>query len=271
MEINAIGAGWEILYEDEFISEKHWHKELEFAFLLAGRMEICVDGEMKEVQAGELFIISGGVLHYYVEPDEPFQVVVAKISLEMLEGLSEACRGFLGEFYQNVLLVRPDKEIRRIFEDIVGLLETEDGITQETSFVADFIIFTNYMRNHQDLIKERVKSQKNSNAELLDRMQSYLLEHYREKIALSDMAAFLGFSESYCSRYIKKISGMNFLDYLNSYRIMRAGTLLRTTDDPVTEIAYATGFKSIQSFNRVFKFYCGTSPSDYRRRLRERK
>lgn len=271
MESSAVGAGWEIFFKDEFISEKHWHKELEFACLFSGKLQICVDDELIEVQEGQLFIIGGGVLHFYVEPTEEYQLAIVKISLEMLEGFSKESRSFFEKFYREVLHVVTDEDIKKIFEDIVGLLEINDRIVQETALVAAFIALTMYLKSHGNLIKERVESKKNTNAELLERMQSYLLEHYSEKIALSDMAAFLGFSESYCSKYIKKKSGMNFLDYLNSYRIMRAGILLRTTDDSITEIAYAIGFRSIQSFNRVFKLYCGTSPSNYRKRLREEK
>lgn len=46
---------------------------------------------------------------------------------------------------------------------------------------------------------------------------------------------------------------MTFNEYLNSVRVKKAEEYLLDVDMPVTEIAYMSGFNSIQTFNRVFK------------------
>ena len=96
-------------------------------------------------------------------------------------------------------------------------------------------------------------------------MEEYIRKHLSEKITLEGLAAYLGFSPSYCSKYIKRKCGMNFLEYLNIQRVERARELLRATDIPVTEIAWQTGFSSLQSFNRVFRSYVSMSPSEYKK------
>ena len=65
-----------------------------------------------------------------------------------------------------------------------------------------------------------------------------------KKLSLADLAKHIGFSESYCSKYIKKKTNMNFLELINNERIEKAKTELRSTDKPITEIAYLTGFAS---------------------------
>ena len=92
-----------------------------------------------------------------------------------------------------------------------------------------------------------------------------LVSFWKLKITLEGLAAYLGFSPSYCSKYIKRKCGMNFLEYLNIQRVERARELLRATDIPVTEIAWQTGFSSLQSFNRVFRSYVSMSPSEYKK------
>lgn len=271
MEKSAVGDNWEIFYKDEFASKKHWHKELEFAYLVSGQLLMYVDDVVRELKEGEMFIISGGAVHYYVETEKKYQVGIAKVSLGMMEGFSKECRTFYENFYHDVLYIAKDEEIKKIFGDIIALLDMGDEVMQETVLMAKIIEITMYLKDHGELIKNRMESRRNCDAELLERMKSYLTEHYSEKITLSDMAVYLGFSLSYCSKYIKKKTNMNFLEYLNSCRIMRAETLLRTTDNSVTEIAYSIGFTSIQSFNRVFKLSCGVSPSEYRKRLRDKK
>ena len=271
MEKGIIGDSWEIFYKDEFSSKKHWHKEIEFTYLVTGKLIICVDEVMHELHEGELFVVSGGVVHYYIETEEKYKVGIEKMSLQAFDGFSKKVKDFFRGFYSSVLYVAKDDQIKTIFRDIINLISKQNIVIQESVLISRIIDLTVYLSSHEELIKNREEYRKNSDAELLERMRTYFAEHYNEKIGLADMASHLGFSESYCSKYIKKKTNMNFLEYLNSCRIMRAETLLRTTENSVTEIAYAIGFTSIQSFNRVFKSFCDESPTEYRKRLHDKK
>ena len=86
----------------------------------------------------------------------------------------------------------------------------------------------------------------------------------REPLTLSMVAEHLGFSESYCSRYIKRIVGLSFVSYLNALRVNYAERLLLSTPYSVMDIASQSGFVSIQTFNRVFREIVGVSPREYR-------
>ena len=55
------------------------------------------------------------------------------------------------------------------------------------------------------------------------------------------------------------------MEHLNRFRIQRAMNLLCTTSDSIQNIAVRAGYSSIAAFNRNFKQYAGTSPSDWRR------
>lgn len=270
MEKCVVGDLWEIYDKDEFSSKKHWHKELEFAYLISGRLQINVDDVIRDLSEGELFIISGGAIHYYIDKEHEFEVGVVKISLQLFDGLSRPVKEFLADIYEGVLHITRDDEVKRIFMDITSLIMEPEKMVQEMILVARIIELSLYLSNHGNLIKNRMEYKKNSDAELMERMTAYFMDHCNERVTLADIASHLGFSESYCSKYIKKKTSMNFLEYLNSSRIMRAETLLRTTEKTVTEIAYTIGFSSIQSFNRVFKASCGESPSDYRKRIRDK-
>ena len=69
---------------------------------------------------------------------------------------------------------------------------------------------------------------------------------------------------SYMSTQFKKETGINFLDYLNRYRIERSRLLLQMTEMTVEEIGFRTGFSSAKNFIRVFKKYTDTSPGMFR-------
>ena len=66
----------------------------------------------------------------------------------------------------------------------------------------------------------------------------------------------------------KKITGVNFTDYVSRVRIEKAKDLLLNPNLRISEIAYVVGFQSLTHFNRVFKRILGQSPTDYRGQLK---
>jgi AraC-like DNA-binding protein len=82
------------------------------------------------------------------------------------------------------------------------------------------------------------------------------------------LASVSGVSEAHFARSFKEAFGTPPHRYLLTRRIERAAALLRDTDLPVTEIAFATGWNSLGTFGRTFRDVTGESPSDLR--VRER-
>ena len=74
-------------------------------------------------------------------------------------------------------------------------------------------------------------------------------------------------STFYFCKMFKKITGLNFTDYLSRVRIEKSKDLLLNPNLRVSEIAFEVGFQSLTHFNRVFKRILGQSPTDYRAQL----
>ena len=72
-------------------------------------------------------------------------------------------------------------------------------------------------------------------------------------------------SEAHFARQFKQAFGVPPHRYLLTRRIEQATTLLRDTDLPITEIAFATGWESLGTFGRIFRDITGMSPSAVRR------
>lgn len=96
--------------------------------------------------------------------------------------------------------------------------------------------------------------------------KEYISQHCSDSdLSLSKVAAYIGINPNYLSRLFYSSGEENFIDTLNLYRIENAKLLLRQTGIPIKEIGFKTGFNSMQSFNRVFKKFAGTTPSQYRK------
>ena len=57
---------------------------------------------------------------------------------------------------------------------------------------------------------------------------------------------------------------MGFRAYLNALRMEEAKRLLKTTDEPITQIAYSCGYNSQTTFNRVFRERFDKTPREMR-------
>ena len=82
------------------------------------------------------------------------------------------------------------------------------------------------------------------------------------------LAEVSGVSEAHFARSFKQAFGVPPHRYQLTRRIERATTLLRDTDWPVTEIAFATGWQSLGTFGRTFHDITGVSPSAFRARAK---
>ncbi|MEP6789817.1 MAG: helix-turn-helix transcriptional regulator [Ramlibacter sp.] len=78
------------------------------------------------------------------------------------------------------------------------------------------------------------------------------------------LAEVSGVSPAHFARSFKQAFGIPPHRYLLTRRIEQASTLLRDTDLPITEIAFATGWESLGTFGRIFRDITGQSPSALR-------
>lgn len=90
------------------------------------------------------------------------------------------------------------------------------------------------------------------------------------ELTLQDLAERLDLSPKNLSKLINGVHGQHFFDFVNRYRIDAARRLLlEQPQRTISEILYEVGFNSKSSFNTAFRKFTGTTPSKYRKRLRE--
>jgi len=94
---------------------------------------------------------------------------------------------------------------------------------------------------------------------------SYVVNNLSGKVRMSEAAAIAGMTQSAFSRFFKKNTGANFVDYSRKLRIGRACKLLSDTGRPVTDICFEVGYANISNFNRHFRKERGVTPTQYKR------
>ncbi|WPP52385.1 AraC family transcriptional regulator [Catalinimonas niigatensis] len=110
-----------------------------------------------------------------------------------------------------------------------------------------------------------VQSYSGANAERLDPVLAYLMQHFAEEISLEEVAAIANMSpQSFC-RFFKHCTRKTFLNFLNELRVGYACRLISDNHYNISEICYKSGFNNLSNFNRQFKRVTQKTPSEYKR------
>ena len=96
--------------------------------------------------------------------------------------------------------------------------------------------------------------------------RALIAEHYADPaFGVSRLAAMIGLHHNYFSVLYRKETGESPVRAIAGYRLGSAAKMLRFTDRPVKEIAYACGFLDELYFSRAFRARYGVPPTAYRR------
>lgn len=108
------------------------------------------------------------------------------------------------------------------------------------------------------------------NDQRLKTMLIYIHEHFAEPITVPELAAVACLSERECFRLFHSYLHTTPVKYIQSFRLQEACRLLRSGQDPVTEIGHACGFDNSSYFSKIFHRCQGCTPREYRRKWQDR-
>jgi LacI family transcriptional regulator len=90
-------------------------------------------------------------------------------------------------------------------------------------------------------------------------------------ITVEDVAEAVPLSRRDLEQRFRKLLKRSPLEEIRSAHLSRAKMLLATTDMTVDEVALASGFVSVNWFDKVFKQFLNSTPSAYRRQMRNQR
>ncbi|MEK4508499.1 AraC family transcriptional regulator [Paenibacillus anaericanus] len=244
----------------------HWHEFFEMALVIKGNGIHILNGTQMPLTRGHIFLMTPADFHELV-PDpgqtvELYNLIFTQHFLrpELFQWLFQN-RG--GDYHQ---LPEEDfqtfeAEFRRLWE------ESEDP--QEGS---GYIIQGALERVLIDLRRQLPgRSKELANAELRHLHPSirsaitYIQHLFRDSLTLDQVAKNVGLSANYFSECFRKQVGVSFQTFLQEQRLQFAHSLLRVTTLPVTEICFASGFSTLNHFERTFKKKYGQTPRELRK------
>ncbi len=92
----------------------------------------------------------------------------------------------------------------------------------------------------------------------IERAKEYITENFTRDLSLMELAEYCYVSPFHFSRIFKLFTAVSPHQFLLAIRLQQAAMLLQTTALPVADIAFKSGFNSIEHFNAAFrkKYHC---------------
>lgn len=243
----------------------HWHREIELIYIRSGTANISITNHNFTASEGDLVVCDSGDIHYsnYNGMDNSLDFIIFDPSI--VNSLYEYSD------FSNPLITKESLDKYNLTDILHRLLNT---LSKELSSREDY---------YEDIVKaslryfwyrlKRVVPKNNSELQSQNRritmlydfqnLLSYMDEYFSENITLEFAAKKMHFSKSHFSKVFTKLTGVNFVKYLNMIRIEYAMEQLKNSNNKIIDIALMCGFNNVRSFNRVFKEITGYTPSIY--------
>ncbi len=159
------------------------------------------------------------------------------------------------------------KAIKIGVEDYLLKPVDNDELVKTISNIVKELDAEKLLQAKENIENEVVPLERKFNNHLINSAVNYISENYGSSIGLQEAAAALNVSETHLSRLFKEVSNVNFLYYLNAFRINKSIYLLKNSTINISEIAFNCGFLNPGYYTKIFKRFLGITPTAYREKL----
>lgn len=249
--------------KDIFVSYKkrtynfpiHFHNYLEIAFCLSGIQNVRVGENIYTIKRGDSVVIFPNTIHEYIEYnlpyDEPTEIVALICNTKLL---TEALPDIVTKYPQN-----PFIEASQIAENTAyafGKIIKENNYIERIGWT--YIILS-------DLLGKLELTPTERNLELPSKIVAYMNANFKKNLTIKHIAQEFGYHPSYIAHLFCDRLKIPFKTYLGAIRSEYAASQIRATEKSLTEIAYESGYNSLNTFCRCFKKHFSQSPSQYKK------
>jgi len=235
----------------------HWHDYFECEILLQGSAKHQRNGICTQIHTGDAYILSYEDTHS-VRADEDLHIFSVRFREDLLAP-------------EVIRLLSERKVCCRFSEDEVDYIRTRLTHIREQNTESTLYkhILSVLLSELILMILERSPDAADNPLPYLVRNTvAYIRQHYLEPMSLASVSRILSVTPKYLGALFKKHMHISFHDFLNDTRLRHACHLLSSTQDSVKEIAFASGYASVEYFLDVFKSRLGRTPTAYRMDIR---
>ncbi|KQC02181.1 AraC family transcriptional regulator [Pedobacter sp. Hv1] len=264
------------VYRPYFIVPWHTHPEIELMHIVKGEGTRFVGDSIEQYEAGDVVLVGANLPHCWKSGPKHYDSetklqAIAKVALFREDSFGKSFFE-LTEFKKiGELIQRAQRGIRftgktasRIGDKLIKAYGLKDinrfmafmDILDDLSKSTDFYYLTSlqYKMDYSESDQRRLSD-----------VMNYILNNYRNTIALKDIADKAYMTPSSFCRYFKAHTNKTVVQFINELRISYAQKLLTEVDHNISLVCYASGFQNTSNFYEQFKKIVGCTPFQYKK------
>lgn len=262
-----------VLLHDNYDNEAypvHWHSAVELLMPLKNHYIVNVGGIDYRIEENEVLIVPPGELHSM--PAVPGHRLIFQCDnvnlgdVPVLEAVMRALKApvLITPEYSRELHIFARKTMMDIYKMYNS--KSELAVVRTYLMMIDLFMALREFQLEQSKILMDCDDEKISEySEKFGTVFKYIDNNYMYDISLDQLANVAGYSKYHFSRIFKQYNSMSYLQYINARRTRAAELLLLDPTIPITEVAMRSGFKSLTTFNRIFKEIKHCTPTDFKK------
>lgn len=263
--------------EEAFTAPYHYHPEYELTLIVQGTGQRYVGSHVAEYGPGDLVLLGAQVPHCWKTAPDP---AGARQSVSIVVQFTYECLGELffsrPEVHAIAQLLRRGASGLRFPDASQHLQAALRQLGQEPDPFRRLLALLSLLQALAATpacevldAQQRVGSLAPAERERFHRVMAYLVEHFRGDITLAQAAGVANLTPNAFCKYFKTLTRKTFIGTVIDYRLQYATQQLATTNKPVAEICYDSGFRDVSYFNKLFKAQLRRSPLQYRRTFQQ--
>lgn len=143
---------------------------------------------------------------------------------------------------------------------------------EKCNTMIETLYMCNTMQEIFDILEENIKlyeetvfaNQSNARSDV-EKVKSYIYEHYAEELSVEILGSGVFLSPGYMSYIFKKETGEGLSHFIRAYRLEKARELLQNTNMKIVQVCKEVGFTNSSYFCKSFREYYGCSPERFRK------
>lgn len=266
------------LRDKHFDPTWHAHEEYQVFLVLKGTGTRFIGNTVTSFVPGDLTLLGPHVPHLWRSDETYFD----KNNDESTHGLVIY---FKEDFLGGLLEKEEMKHIKSLFAKAQRGIEYHGAITQYIGPLMNRIVLAHGTDSMILLLtildslaqskdfhllhnSEYTQTLKETETNRINLVYNYVVQHFREPIALEQVAALLHMTPTSFSRYFRIKTSKSFSGFLSELRVRHACKLLSEDERKnINGVCYECGFNTLSNFNRQFKAFMKMTPKEYREKF----
>lgn len=267
----------EPIFDNKERDKLHSHGLYEVYYFHEGQCTYLIGDRVYILEPGDLILMHGMTLHMpNPSPDVPYIRTVIHFEPSMLEQYLQRSMA--------ITLTQPFEELRNCrislspsqkqqFEILLANMNEIHRSKSEYDIERLVLRLSDLLFMIAGLCQNKVREGhlRTDKENYVQKIITYLEEHYMHEVDMDQIAQELHLSKHYLAILFKEMTGTTIFKYLSDRRINQAKLLFWIEPErSVTEVSKQAGFKHLPHFSRIFKQTVGCTPDMYRVRMKEK-